>query len=107
MTITPAPNDSTLVLFTKQEAAEILRVKVSWLERRAATRQIPFSLLGGAYRFTQEHLAEIVRLSEQGGDTAVSAPSRIDRQARRRRVADRQPPDGFVPLRPRPRRVAS
>jgi hypothetical protein len=107
MSITPASNDSTLVLFTKHEAAAILRVKVSWLERRAAARQIPFSLLGGAYRFTHEHLAQIVRLSEQGGESAMEAPSRIDRPTRRRRSADRQPPDGFVPLRPRVRRMAS
>ena len=96
-----------LVLYTKHEAAEILRVKVSWLERRAATRQIPFSLLGGAYRFTPEHLAEIVRLSEQGEAAAAPAQPRAERQRRRRREATRQQPDGFIPLRPRPRRVAS
>ena len=92
-----------LVLYTKYEAAEILRVKVSWLERRAAARQIPFTMLGGAYRFTPEHLAEIVRLSEHGG---VAAKPRPERRGQRRREANCQPPDGFVPLRPRPRRVA-
>ncbi|HEX6351712.1 helix-turn-helix domain-containing protein [Actinophytocola sp.] len=109
MNTTPASSGTAaqdLVLFTKYEAAEILRVKVSWLERRAAARQIPFSLLGGAYRFTPEHLAEIVRLSEQGG-TATAPPPRSERRGRRRRETSRQPSDGFVPLRPRPRRLAS
>lgn len=107
-TTAPGRAAQDLVIYTKHEAAEILRVKVSWLERRAAARQIPFSLLGGAYRFTpEEHLTEIVRLSEQGGAPATPAPRRSARQGgRRRREANRQPPDGFVPLRPRPRRVA-
>jgi hypothetical protein len=96
------------VVYTKYEAAAILRVKVSWLERRAAARQIPFTLLGGAYRFTPEHLAEIVRLSEQGGGPAAPAPPRSFRHGqRRRRETSRQPQDGFVPLRARPRRAAS
>lgn len=104
---TPSSIATELVLYTKHEAAEILRVKVSWLERRAAARQIPFSLLGGAYRFTPEHLADIVRLSEQGSATATPASSRSERHGRRRREANRQPPDGFVPLRARPRRADS
>ncbi|HET9138779.1 helix-turn-helix domain-containing protein [Actinophytocola sp.] len=92
-----------LVLYTKYEAAEILRVKVSWLERRAAARQIPFTMLGGTYRFTPEHLAEIVRLSEPSGGAAAVRP---ERRRQRRREASRQVPDGFIPLRPRPRRAA-
>lgn len=92
-----------LVLYTKHEAAEILRVKVSWLERRAAARQIPFALLGGAYRFTPEHLAEIVRISEPDGLAVAPAPPRSTRHGRRRREASRQQVDEFVPLRARPR----
>jgi excisionase family DNA binding protein len=95
-----------LVLYTKDEAARILRVKVSWLERRAAARQIPFTMLGGAYRFTPAHLAEIVRLSERAPAGANPAMAHSERRRRRRRDAAHQPPDGFVPLRPRPRRAA-
>lgn len=99
--------EKELVLYTKQEAATILRVKVSWLERRAAARQIPFSLLGGTYRFTPEHLEAIVRLSEHGGAAGVDrALPGSGRQGRKRRETN-QSPDGFVPLRPRPRRMAS
>lgn len=90
-----------LKVHTKVEAARILRVRVSWLERRAAARQIPFTMLGGTYRFTDAHLAEIVRLNEKG---ALSAPPK--RPTRRRTGAPRSSrPDGFVPLRPRPKNI--
>jgi excisionase family DNA binding protein len=95
-----------IVLYTKHEAAEILRVKVSWLERRAAARQIPFTMLGGSYRFTPEHLAEIVRLSEQGTADEKPVSARTERRGRRRRESVAQPSNGFIPLRPRPRRAA-
>ena len=42
-------------LYTATEAAKILKVKESWLERQAAARKIPFTMLGGAYRFTDGH----------------------------------------------------
>ena len=52
-------------IHTTAEAAVILRVKESWLERQAQLRKIPFTMLGGSYRFTDEHLNEIVRLNEK------------------------------------------
>ena len=54
-----------VAVHTLDEAAVILRVKPSWLERQAAARKIPFTMLGGSYRFTAEHLAAIVRQYEQ------------------------------------------
>jgi excisionase family DNA binding protein len=54
----------TLTIHTLDEAAAILRVKPSWLERQAAARKIPFTMLGGSYRFTADHLAAIVILHE-------------------------------------------
>lgn len=50
---------------TPEQAAEILQVTASWLKEKARRREIPFSLLGGSYRFSAEHLAEIIRLFEQ------------------------------------------
>jgi len=94
-------NRNEIRIYTKEEAAEILRVKVSWLERRAAARQIPFTMLGGAYRFTDAHLAEIVHLNEQGALSTPTAPA-SDRRARRRTVRSAAHTGGFVPLRPRP-----
>ena len=52
-------------LYTATEAAKILKVKKSWLERQAAARKIPFTMLGGAYRFTDGHLAAIVQLNDR------------------------------------------
>jgi excisionase family DNA binding protein len=64
---------TTPVVHTKTEAAALLRVTESWLERRAAARKIPFTMLGGAYCFTDDHLAEIVRMNEKR-PTDFSAP---------------------------------
>lgn len=94
-------NRDEIRIHTKEEAAEILRVKVSWLERRAAARQIPFTMLGGAYRFTDAHLAEIVRLNERGALVTPVAPA-TGRRPRRRTARPAAHTGGFMPLRPRP-----
>ncbi len=96
---------TTIAVHTLAEAAAILRVKPSWLERRAAARAIPFAMLGGSYHFTADHLAAIVAQHEiqpvrtaRAQDCGVSAnrpvflPRPGDLQAR--------------PIRPRPRRAA-
>lgn len=95
------------VMHTAEEAARLLKVKQSWLERQAAARKIPFSMLGGSYRFTDKHLAEIVRMNE-----VVPVPLAADIPPPRRPGRDRDAhtddsPNGFERLRPRPRRVAS
>jgi len=92
-----------VAVHTLDEAAVILRVKPSWLERQAAARRIPFTMLGGSYRFTAEHLAAIVRQYEQR-PVVASADESARTPARR---AAQQPNDIKVkPLRPRPRRAA-
>ena len=64
------------ILYTTEEAADILRVRAGWLERQAAARKIPFTLLGGCYRFTVRHLNDIVRIFEPepnaGGATSTA-----------------------------------
>jgi excisionase family DNA binding protein len=64
--MTNQPLANPPVLYTAAEAAGILRVKKSWLERQAAARKIPFTMLGHSYRFTPAHLAVIVQLYERG-----------------------------------------
>ena len=100
-----APAVGPPVMHTAEEAARLLKVKQSWLERQAANRKIPFSMLGGSYRFTNGHLAEIVRMNE-----VTPVPARIEsaRVPRMRRSGHRTPdatatPPGFERLRPRPR----
>jgi excisionase family DNA binding protein len=88
-------------LYTAAEAAEILRVKQSWLERQAAARKIPFTMLGGAYRFTDGHLAAIVQMHEK-----MPSPSGNARGSRSRSPRPGKPApavaNGVTPLRPRP-----
>lgn len=87
-------------LYTAAEAAEILRVKKSWLERQAAARKIPFTMLGRSYRFTAAHLAAIIRMHEQA---PVPSAWPGDRDIRPRRPAERRASSGgSAPLRPRP-----
>jgi excisionase family DNA binding protein len=92
---------ATPTLYTAAEAAEILRVKQSWLERQAAARKIPFTMLGGAYRFTADHLALIVQTYE-----TVPSPSGGARDGRSRSQRTHKPAQaagsGVAPLRPRP-----
>jgi excisionase family DNA binding protein len=95
-------NQGTPTVYTAEEAAQILRVTKSWLERQAAARKVPFTMLGGSYRFTPAHLTAIIRMHEQ----APAAPdSSGDSRTRSRRLsAGRQMVGQAVaPLRPRPR----
>ena len=86
-----------IAVHTLDEAAAILRVKRSWLQRRAAARKIPFTMLGGAYHFTAEHITEIVRINEK-----LPAATREPRTARRK-TQERQANETMTMLRPRPR----
>jgi len=99
---TAGNSQGALTLYTTEEAAEILRVKKSWLERQAAARKIPFTMLGRSYRFTSAHLSAIVRMHEQApapsGWTGDS-DTRSRRLSTDPRVTDHRSP----PLRPRPR----
>ncbi len=89
-------------LYTTVEAAEILRVKPSWLERQAAARKIPFTMLGGAYRFTAAHLAAIVAMNENPPRSRRADSDRQTRRQARREPAIAGAP-AVAPLRPRPR----
>jgi len=95
----------TLVLYTTEEAATILRVRQSWLQRQAAARKIPFTMLGGCYRFTAIHLATIVQIFEkEPGSAATSSktdPVPIGRGRGLRRPE--RPCSSIAPLRARPR----
>ena len=93
-----------LTVHTLDEAAAILRVKASWLERRAAGRKIPFTMLGGAYHFTSAHLLAIVRQHEvtpAGQEESADAPRQARRPARPARP--NSTPQTTEPLRARPR----
>jgi excisionase family DNA binding protein len=99
---TTGNSQGALTLYTTEEAAEILRVKKSWLERQAAARKIPFTMLGGGYKFTPAHLSVIVKMHEQ---TPAPPEWTVNSYTRSRRlsVEPRATNPGSPPLRPRPR----
>jgi|SRR5579859_7235222 len=73
------------VLYTPAEAALLLKVRESWLRRKAATRQVPCTFLGKHLRFSPTDLAAII--------TAAAQPA-VGRRPRRRAptVRDRDLP---------------
>ncbi|WP_433082730.1 helix-turn-helix domain-containing protein [Dactylosporangium sp. CA-052675] len=52
------------VLHRPAEVAKILDCSEWWVKEQARRRRIPFAWIGGSYRFTDEHLAEIIRIFE-------------------------------------------
>src|SRR5262245_61557912 len=94
-------NQQAPVLYTAAEAAEILKVRRSWLERQAAARKIPFTMLAGTYRFTDGHLAVIVQMHERMPSPSSKAQGNRSRSRRARKPA--ATPSGVASLRPRPR----
>jgi len=55
-----APAATEVLLYTPAEAARQLRVRESWLRRKAAARQVPCTLLGKHLRFSAADLAAII-----------------------------------------------
>lgn len=52
-------------LINKHQLAELLTLKVSWIESKCRTRKIPHLLIAGQYRFTEQHVAEILAMHER------------------------------------------
>jgi excisionase family DNA binding protein len=92
----------SMAVHTLDEAASILRVKSSWLERQAASRKIPFTMLGGSYHFTSDHLIAIIRQFERHPMAEITDEPEhpvTPRSAAKRVFTDIR----TAPLRPRPR----
>src|SRR5205809_3833219 len=85
-TTTPGPSSATVpVLYTPAEAAQLPKVRESWLRKKAAARQVPRTFLGKHLRFSATDLAAII--------TAAAQPA-VGRRPRRRAptVRDRDLP---------------
>ncbi|WP_217569359.1 helix-turn-helix domain-containing protein [Streptomyces sp. GbtcB7] len=54
-------------LYRPEEIAETLGCSAWWVKDRARRRLIPHTRVGRAYRFTADHLAEIIRIHEEPG----------------------------------------
>ena len=91
----------TPILHTPEEAAELLRCKASWLREKARLREIPFSKVGGAYRFSDAHLTQIVAQFEQAPGRPAAPAVRRTRPA-----TELAPASGSAQLKARrPRRL--
>ena len=64
MPVTTSP-DNPVRLFTITEAAEVLRIPISWLYERTRRNAIPYRRIGKYVRFTQDDLKEIISSGEQ------------------------------------------
>ena len=64
MPVTTSP-DNVVRLFTIKEAAEVLRIPISWLYERTRRNAIPYRRIGKYIRFTQDDLKEIISSGEQ------------------------------------------
>ncbi|MEV7229705.1 helix-turn-helix domain-containing protein [Polymorphospora sp. NPDC051019] len=58
-------NGQSALLHRPAEVAKILRCSEWWVKEQARKERIPFAWIGGSYRFTDEHIVEIVRLFER------------------------------------------
>ncbi|MFF0365576.1 helix-turn-helix domain-containing protein [Streptomyces fungicidicus] len=64
--VTQRPSDAPPSrLYRPEEIADTLGCSAWWVKDRARRRLIPHTRVGRAYRFTAEHLAEIIRLYEE------------------------------------------
>lgn len=79
-----------------EDIAAALGCSAWWVKERARRREIPFVKVGGAYRFTDEHLTEIIALFEQ----RPGEPSQ-SRASTPRRRAQSQPSEQVVQLKAR------
>jgi hypothetical protein len=84
----PAVAPPPVMVYTAGEAATILKCTASWLKEQARQRKIPFSMIGGSYHFSAEHLKAIVDLLEV---SAASTPARSPRAPSRRPAAATTP----------------
>ena len=68
------------VIHRAEEAAVILDCTVNWLVTKARKREIPFTKAGGKYGWTDDHLAEIIRLFEHQPGEKTPAPRAVTRR---------------------------
>ncbi|MFV0128620.1 DNA-binding protein [Streptomyces sp. HMX112] len=95
-------------LYLPEEVAAVLGCSAWWVKDRARRRLIPFTRVGRAYRFSDDHLAEIVRMHEERPAHNPQRPSGIAVPARK--PATRQRTETALPtvrLKARPPRRLS
>ena len=64
-------------VLTIAQVAEQLQIKESWIRAKCEGREVSFTMLGGQYRFTPEHVDAIIRQFEQTPAKAQRGPRAI------------------------------
>ncbi|MEV0121226.1 helix-turn-helix domain-containing protein [Streptomyces sp. NPDC050703] len=82
-------------LYVPEEVAAVLGCSAWWVKDRARRRLIPFTRVGRAYRFSDEHLAEIIRMYEERPAQTLQRPGAASAPARKPR--NRQQPEMAAP----------
>jgi excisionase family DNA binding protein len=85
-------------LLYPHEVARALGCSEWWVKEQARRRRIPFTKVGSAYRFTRDHLYEIIRIFEQRPDQRAATDTGA---GPRRRGVSPQPQSPVVRLRAR------
>ncbi|MEV5873486.1 helix-turn-helix domain-containing protein [Streptomyces sp. NPDC052101] len=88
-TPTPHPDAALPRLYLPEEVAAVLGCSAWWVKDRARRRLIPFTRVGRAYRFSSDHLAEIVRMHEERPARNPQRPGGIAAPARQPAVRER------------------
>lgn len=57
-----------LTFYRPAEVADRLGCSAWWVKEQARRRRVPYCWIGGSYRFTEEHVAEIARICERRPD---------------------------------------
>lgn len=92
-------------LYSLAEIATALGCSEWWVKEQARKRRIPFSWIGGSYRFTAEHLVEIIQTFEVRPKPGSPGTTTSDPSPRRRTYRP-APPTTRLQARP-PRRSRS
>jgi Helix-turn-helix domain len=58
------PASASATYYRPAEVAAMLRCSEWWIKEQARRRRIPYAWIGGSYLFTEQHVADIVRLFE-------------------------------------------
>ncbi|WP_079043585.1 helix-turn-helix domain-containing protein [Streptomyces kanamyceticus] len=82
-------------LYVPEEVAAVLGCSAWWVKDRARRRLIPFTRVGRAYRFSDEHLAEIIRMHEERPAQTPQRPGVVPAPTRKPRA--RQQPETAAP----------
>jgi hypothetical protein len=84
------PTDGqTPQLLKPRDVAKALKCSEWWVKEQARKGRIPFSWIGGSYRFTHEHLQEIIRVFEHRPVAATSEAVTTHRRSTRTRTGGR------------------